>query len=58
MSYRITIEKEKPKDERGCIDWEEVYQQVIADLNVRTLVSHINNTRTRKAKEFTHANLA
>lgn len=56
MNYRITIETEKPKDERGYTSWDEVYQQVVPELNVKTLVTHINNTRQRKRKE-TNANI-
>lgn len=56
MNYRITIELEKEKDERGYHQWSEVYQQIVPELNVKTLVTHINNTRTRKKGKEQHAN--
>ena len=48
MNYRITVEVEKAKDERGYQTWAEMYQQVVPELNLRTLVSHINSTRKRR----------
>jgi hypothetical protein len=48
MNYRITIEADRGKDERGYINWEELYKQVLPELNVKSLVTHINNTRGRK----------
>lgn len=54
MNYRITIELERDKDERGYKNWDEVYKQVVPDLNVKTLVTHINNTRIRKRGTEAH----
>lgn len=43
--YRITIEKEKPKDEKGYVGWDDIYRQTINDLEVSKIINMVNEPR-------------
>ena len=43
--YRITIEKEKDPPDGKYSNWEEIYQQIINDIEISKLINMINEPR-------------